>query len=207
MHCHFDFVAGFFLAFDDLEGDLVEKGGFDHAFERARAVLWVVAGFGECAFDFGGDAHGETIFVQTFFDDRELHLDDVFDLVFAELFENDDVVEAVEELGAEESAQFVLGQVASHDDDGVFKVDDAALAVGESTVVENLEENIKDLWMGFFDFVEQDDGIRAAADFFGELSTFFVTDVTWWSTDQTCDVVAFSVFGHVDADHGVFVVE
>ena len=55
--------------------------------------------------------------------------------------------------------------------DGVFEIDGAALAVGDAAVVEHLEEDVEDLGMGFFDLVEEDDGIGLAADGFNLKST------------------------------------
>ena len=61
--------------------------------------------------------------------------------------------------------------------------------------------------MSFFDFVEQNDGVRTAANLFGELATFFVADVAGRRSDETGDVVFLHVFGHVDADERLGVAE
>ena len=49
--------------------------------------------------------------------------------------------------------------------------------------------------------------VRAAADRFGELAPFFVADVARRGADQAADGVLFHEFAHVEADHGVLVVE
>ena len=49
--------------------------------------------------------------------------------------------------------------------------------------------------------------VRAAADGFGEHAPFFVTDVARRGADQAADGVLFHELAHVEADHGVLVVE
>ena len=88
-------------------------------------------------------------------------------LLFAERVEDHDVVDAVEELGAEVLAQhahhalagfgeafFALGpggcelrcaEVRGHDEDRVLEVDGAALGVGEAAVVEHLQQHVEDI--------------------------------------------------------------
>ena len=61
--------------------------------------------------------------------------------------------------------------------------------------------------MGFFNFVEQNHRIRFPADFFSQLTTFFMSHVSRRGTDQTGNGMAFHVFGHIDPDHGAFISE
>lgn len=44
--------------------------------------------------------------------------------------------------------------IGGEDDDGVFEVYFAAFGVGEVAFVENLEKDVEDLGVGFFDFVK-----------------------------------------------------
>src|SRR5580700_2406649 len=61
--------------------------------------------------------------------------------------------------------------------------------------------------MRLLDFVEEDDGVGAAADRFRELAAFVVTDVAGRRADEAGDSVPLHVLGHVEADHGLLVVE
>ena len=61
--------------------------------------------------------------------------------------------------------------------------------------------------MCLLDFVEQHDGVRTAANLFGELTAFFETDIAWRGTNQSADVVLLHVLGHVDLDKCFFVAE
>lgn len=101
----------------------------------------------------------------------------------------------------------MAADVAGEDDDGVFEVHSAALTIGETSVIEELEEDVEYVGVGFFDFVEQDDAVWASADDFGELTTFFVPNISRGGTDEASDGVFLAVFGHIDAHHGAFVIE
>jgi hypothetical protein len=59
----------------------------------------------------------------------------------------------------------------------------------------------------FLDFVEQDHAVRTATHGLGELPALFVADVSGRRPDEARDGVLLHVLGHVDADHGVLVVE
>ena len=61
--------------------------------------------------------------------------------------------------------------------------------------------------VGLLDFIEQDDAVRAAADGFAKLAALFIADVTGRRADKPRDGVLLHVFAHVNADHGVFVIE
>src|SRR3984957_11707889 len=54
--------------------------------------------------------------------------------------------------------------------------------------------------MRLLDFVQQDNGIRSALHPFGELTTLFVTHVSWRRTDQLRYGVLLHEFGHIEAD-------
>ena len=93
--------------------------------------------------------------------------------------------------------------IGGHNDDGVSEIDFAGKAIGDLTVLENLQEYVPDIRMGFFDFIEKDDAVGAAADFFGELATLFVADVAWRRADEAGDVKLLHVFGHIELDEGI----
>ena len=81
------------------------------------------------------------------------------------------------------------------------------MVVGQAAIVEHLQQDVEHVAVSFFDFIEQHDGVGAAADRFGELAAFFVADVSRRSADEAAHGVLFHEFAHVDADHGVLVVE
>ena len=97
--------------------------------------------------------------------------------------------------------------VGGHNDNGVSEIDFASKAIGDLAILENLQENVPDIGVGFFDFIKKDDAVGATADFFGELAALFVADVSWGGTDKAGDIKLFHVFGHVELNKGIFLAE
>src|SRR5215470_9504630 len=127
----------------------------------------------------------------------ELDLDDLRDLLARQAVENDDVVDAVEELRTEVAAQGLLdlrldlllvhparlgdplgAEVRGHDDDGVLEGHDPALPVRQPPVVEHLEQDVEDVGVRLLDLVEEHDGVGAPADRLGQPPALLVSDVT-----------------------------
>ena len=57
----------------------------------------------------------------------------------------------------------LAGDVAGHNDNGVFEIDGSAFAVGESAVVEDLQQHVEHIAVRLFDLVEQNHRIRFSA--------------------------------------------
>ena len=144
--------------------------------------------------------------------------------------EDDGLVHAVEELrpefppqrvqhvGLHAAVRFGVGpapvaedelaaDVGRHDHDRVLEIDGSPVAVGQPPVVQNLEQDVEHVGMGFFDFVEQDDGVRLAPDRLGQLAALVVADVSRRGADQPRDRVLLHVLRHVETDHVRLVVE
>ena len=97
--------------------------------------------------------------------------------------------------------------VGRHDDHHVFEAHRAALAVSQAAVVENLQHHVEDFRVGLLDLIEKNHRIRAPAHLFGKLASFFVANVSRRRPDHARHSVLLHVFGHVYADHGLFVVK
>src|SRR3712207_4463759 len=104
-------------------------------------------------------------------------------------------------------AQALRAEVGGQQDDGVLEVDLAPLGVGEVPAVHDLEEDGEHLGMGLVDLVEEDDGVGAPADGFGELAGVLVADVAGGGADEAGDGVVLPELAHVEADEGVLAVE
>ena len=61
--------------------------------------------------------------------------------------------------------------------------------------------------MRLFDLVEQNDGIRAAADFFCQLSSLVIANISRRRTDHPCNRVLFHKLGHVQTNQRLVGVE
>ena len=135
--------------------------------------------------------------------------------------EDDDLIDTVDELGREVVADRAHDEfpslrldgafahvieerctkVARHDDDRVAEVDNTALAIGQPTIVGDLEEELVELPRGLLDFVDENDRVRLPTDVLCELATLVVADVARRSTNDTSDRVLLRVLGTVDTNH------
>ena len=68
-------------------------------------------------------------------------------------------------------------------------------------VVKDLEQDVKDIWVGLLDFVQEDDGVRFLANLLGQLAAFFMAYITRRRTNQARHGVFLHVLGHVDPNH------
>src|SRR5262249_28817532 len=166
----------------------------------------------------------------------EHQVDDLEDLLLRELREDDHLVDAVQELGAEDLLQVahdarlhvLVGEallvreveaerdvlrdrgradVRRHDHDHVPEVDLAPLRVGQLPVLEDLQQDVEAIGVRFLDLVEEDDRVRLAPHGLGELAALVVADVAGRRADEPRDRVLLHVLGHVDLDHRVLVAE
>src|SRR5829696_1054731 len=219
--------------------DHLAHGIFDHPLqdplERPGAERRVVARVGELVEGLVCELHGDLALGHLLAEALDLDLDDQAHVLALELVEDDDLVDPVEQLGAEDLAQLardpalhlLVGEtflapaeakrlglvdglgpdVGGHDEHHVLEVHGATLRVGELPVLEYLEEYVEDIRVGFLDLVEEDDRVRTAPDLLSELAALVVADVARGRADQTGDGVALHVLGHVQTDHGVLVAE
>ena len=58
---------------------------------------------------------------------------------------------------------FLRTEVGSHNDDGILEVNRASLTVGHSAVVQSLKQDVEDVRMSFFNFVEKNHAVRFTA--------------------------------------------
>src|ERR1041385_6634301 len=61
--------------------------------------------------------------------------------------------------------------------------------------------------MSFFDFIEQHHTIRTPTDCLGQLSAFLIAHIARRRTDQPADRMLLLILAHVNANHGMFVIE
>src|SRR4051794_808676 len=201
----------------------------DEAPQRARAVHRVVALARDERARRLGDLEREPPVAKAGADAGELQVDDLLDLLQGERLEEDDLVDAVEELGPEAGAQLAHDAVAGvladlavvvdpveqvhradvrrHDDDRVAEVDRAPLRIGQAAVVEELQERVEDVGVRLLDLVEEHDAVGLAPHGLGELAALLVADVTGRGAHQPADGVALLVLAHVEADDVVLGVE
>src|SRR5664280_1353981 len=138
--------------------------------------------------------------------------------------EDDDLVDAVQELGAEMCLQDLCDSVAryigcfsaqpkfaakvgGHDDQCIAKIHCSTLSIRQSAIIQQLQQHVKYVRVSLFDLIEQDHAVWAATHGFGQLAAFLVANVPRRCSDQTADGMFFLVFAHIDPDHGAFIIE
>ncbi len=73
------------------------------------------------------------------------------------------------------------------------------LRISNTTVVHHLQQDVENIRVRLFDFVEQHNAIRLAAHSFGELTAFIITNIAGRRTNQSSHRMLLHVFGHVEA--------
>ena len=89
----------------------------------------------------------------------------------------------------------------------VLEVHHAALAIGEPSVIEHLQQDVEHVGMGLLHLVEQHHAVGIAAHGFGELAALVVAHVSRRRSDQALHGELLHVLGHVDAYHGLLGIE
>src|SRR5262249_15553808 len=135
--------------------------------------------------------------------------------------EHDNFVHAIEKLRAEVIAHFLqhgffhtivsnsfesplilenpdAPDVGSHNNDRILEIDCPALPIGQSAIVQNLQQYVEDVAMGFLDLIKQDHGIGAPSNGLGELTAYFISDIAWRRSDKASDGMFLLIFRHID---------
>ena len=215
------------LAAHHLLCDTVNYLPLDEALKRAGAKDGVVAVDGQRLARSRRDIERHVALREARAHLFELQLHNGLDVADAQSLERNDVVDAVQELGTERGAQGLVdgallgllvavfrkfanelgSHVARHDDDGVLEVHHATLPIGETPVVEHLQQDIEHVGMGLLDLIEQNHAVRTPTNGFGELATLVVAHVARRRADEPLHAELLHVLGHIDADHGFLAVE
>ena len=81
------------------------------------------------------------------------------------------------------------------------------MAIGETPVLQHLQENVEHLGVRLLDLVQQDQAIRAPPHGLRQLPALVVADVARRRADHARDGVSLLVLAHVEPDHRVLIVE
>lgn len=177
---------------DDGGGQRIFDLLFDQAAQIAGAVLDRVGLLGEQAEQAVVPRQTDILVGERGAQLTEHDLSDMAEVILGQLVERDNLVNAVEKLrthdffkslhhavlahlrhGAAEACRRVIGLrtgVRGHNDDRVLEADNAALRVGQTAVIQNLQQRIEYIRMRLLDLVEQNDRVRTAADLLGQLT-------------------------------------
>mmetsp|Transcript_892 Transcript_892/g.2439 ORF Transcript_892/g.2439 Transcript_892/m.2439 type:complete len:305 (+) Transcript_892:699-1613(+) len=202
-------------------GDGILAEPLDGAAEGARAIRLGEAAAADELRELGRPRHLDALLVTAVRKVLEHQAGDGLHLGRHERFEDDHLVEAVEELGAEGGAELLLdgrahrrvrlvaalaaahlqnplgAHVGREDEHRVREVDDAPLVVGEPSVLEDLEKDVEDVGVGLLDLVHQDHRVRRATHRLRQLAARLVADVPRRRPCEPRDGVRLHVLRHV----------
>ena len=208
--------------------------GLDVPLQGAGTVDRVIAAVDDGVLGRVGDNQFQLFVLQTLAQVGQHQVNDGADFGLGQALVVDNVVQTVQELGAELALeQLVNGvsglvgqlvaavgtalfqilqnqvgaQVRRQDDDGVLEVHRAALAVGNAAIVQHLQQDVEHVRVGLFDLIEQHNAVGGAAHGLGQLAALLIADVSRRRTDQTRDAEFLHILGHVDTDHVLLVVK
>ena len=74
--------------------------------------------------------------------------------------------------------------VGGHDKYGIFKVYGTALGIGDTPVIQHLQQYIEYIGMCLLHLIKEDYGIRLAAYCLGKLAAFVITHISRRRSDQ-----------------------
>ena len=193
---------------EQLEGKRILDEALDRTLQRPCAIRGIPTLLRKQFLGGVSDLELDPALAQALAESRQLQLDDLRQLLARQRLERDDLVHAIQELRPEAIAQLVLrADVRGHDDHRVAKVDGAALAVRQASVVEQLQQHVEDLGVRLLDLVEEDDGVRPAAHGLRQLPALLVADVAGRRAQEPGDRMSLLVFRHVEPHHRPLVVE
>ena len=72
--------------------------------------------------------------------------------------------------------------------------------IGQLAVIHDLQEDVEQVRMGLFDFVEQKHAMGMLIDRVGQQAALVETDIAGRCADQARNRVALHIFRHVEAD-------
>ena len=148
------------FAADDALAEFVEELVLNGSLDGSCTKLRVETSTGDETDGIVGDLERDAVLTDHLDDLIDLQTDNLLDLCLVEGREGDDVVDSVEELRTEDAAELVALGIAGHDDDGVLEVDHTSLVVGQTTVVEHLQEGVEHVGMSLLNLVEEHDAVR-----------------------------------------------
>ena len=208
------------LVGDDLPAHQRLHRVLEVAAEGSCAVDGVVGGVDDRVLGGIGQLHGELLVLQAAVQIGHQQIQNAGHVFLGQGLVEDDLIQTVQELGAEGSLQQLMdlipglladtavgldavqqeltAQIGGQDDDGVLEVHCAALAVGDAAVVQYLQQDVEHIGVGLLHLIEEDDGVGFSSDCLGQLAALLVAHVSGRRSDQTGHGELLHILAHVD---------
>lgn len=78
------------------------------------------------------------------------------------------------------SGEHIGTRIRGHDDDDVTEIGFASAVVRQRSIIHDLEHDVENIGMCFFNFIEQQYGVRLLDDGLGQQTTLIESDISWW---------------------------
>ena len=88
--------------------------------------------------------------------------------------------------------------IGCHDQDHIAEVDLLAGVICQLAMIHDLQQNIVDLWMALFDFIEQEHAMGMLIHSISEQAALIKADIAGRRAEQTADGVALHIFRHIE---------
>ena len=99
------------------------------------------------------------------------------------------------------------GQIAGHHHHGVAEIHGPPLGIGEPAIVEDLQQQVEHIGMGFLDLIQQQHRVGAPSHRFRQLTTLLVAHISRRRTDQSRHSVALHELTHIEPHQGFVFIE
>ena len=90
--------------------------------------------------------------------------------------------------------------IGCHNQDDIAEIDILAVVIRQASVVHHLQQNVEQVRMRLFDFIQQQNGMAMLIDGVGQQTALIETDIAGRRTDKPRYRMAFHIFRHVEAD-------
>mmetsp|Transcript_40638 Transcript_40638/g.67951 ORF Transcript_40638/g.67951 Transcript_40638/m.67951 type:complete len:385 (+) Transcript_40638:962-2116(+) len=95
----------------------------------------------------------------------------------------------------------LTANVAGHDEKRVLEIYGAPLAIRQAPILQDLQHDVEDLWVGLLNLIEQHHGVGLASHRFSQLAPLIIAHISRRGPDQFGHGVALHVLTHVKAHH------
>src|SRR4030042_3113642 len=97
--------------------------------------------------------------------------------------------------------------VRCHNDNSIPEINSPPVSISQPPVIKQLQKEIKDLRVGFLNFIKKEYRIGFSPYSLSKLAAFFIANIARRCTDESRYRMSFLIFRHIYPDHCIFVIE
>ena len=192
-------------------------------FQGTGTIHGIIAALGDKLLCTVRKFNGKVPVGQAFIQISHTQIHNTADIFSGQRFEQDHLIQPVQELRTEvgpqvvhdrclclgpdpplavNSLQQVLGSnIGGEYNDRILKVHCPALGIRNTSVIQDLEQYIEYIRVGLLHLIKQHHAVWLAAYGLCQLAALVITHISWRCADQTRHGMLFHVFTHINTDH------